>query len=235
MQESRGLFDVVQQSGMLQQRDLDRFAQATSPMGVIETLEQGEIVDDSQWGAEASKEILVAEGVDPVLDTDTSITLGKCGRWHPDHADAAMRCRCGESGRIQDGTTSDDQCDRSPTDMLIVDGPGDRFKEDQPVLVDSPPGMTTGGPVGRMPGESLLPSIDRIDQIGSGFQQARIDHRAEPYLLLLFREDRLEDLIVIRKGIPGESEPVSPRNGEGPVHGFPEEFILQADAVIRGT
>ena len=103
------LFEIVEKRTVLDQRRLDCLGHASTPMSIGKCVEKGRIVDDGEWGSERAEIVLLAEGVDAVLDAHCRIVLREHRRRYPDQPDTAVRGRCRISSGVEDGAAAD--CD----------------------------------------------------------------------------------------------------------------------------
>ena len=144
-----------------------------------------------------------------------------------------MGCRGGESSRIENRAATEDQHHGPSADVLVVDRTGDCFKGGPAVLRGfasrNDDWWTSELDTGGM---SLLPLVQRIDQVRPGFQKACIDHGADTDRFDAIGKNGGQDIIAIGEGVMSEAYPVGPRDREGTIHRFLAELLLKADVLI---
>src|SRR5215472_3936457 len=90
LQSRRESFDFREPVGVFEQADLYGFGDTAAPFAIAERLEERGVVDDRRGWREGADEVLLAEGIDAVLDANARVALCEDRRGYPDQSDTAM-------------------------------------------------------------------------------------------------------------------------------------------------
>ena len=135
-----------------------------------------EVVDHSVGNAKGSYPILLAEEIDSVFDSDSTIPLTQRGRGEADQANATMGCGCGETDQVQGGASAYNDDVRVTAHRMLVQISPNPFDE-RPVVFGSFSTPDEGG-FGHEIQPFLAPAevaFDPLGQIGVSVQNAFVD------------------------------------------------------------
>ena len=125
--QRRGVaLDEVEEGAVLDERRLDRLGHPGPPVAIGQRRQERRVVDHRERRRERAEIVLLAEGVDAVLDAHRRVVLRQHRRRQAHQADAAMRRRRGIAGRIEHRAAADGDDVGVAADAAVVDRAVDR-------------------------------------------------------------------------------------------------------------
>ena len=130
----RPLLDVIEERVVLDERRLHRLRQSAAPVAIRQRRQEARIVDDGEGGREGAEIVLLAEGVDAVLDADRRIVLRQHRGRKPDQADPPVRHRRRVAHDVEHRAAADRGHVGVPVERGIVDRLQDQLRGGRVVL-----------------------------------------------------------------------------------------------------
>jgi hypothetical protein len=115
--------EKVEGGRTLQQGDLDRLGEPRAKIPVRETGDQALVVHHAPRHGERPLPVLLAEGVDRILDADAGVGLGERRRRESHEPDPAMRDGGGVANRVEQRTAADDEHERTAIEAVPLNRP----------------------------------------------------------------------------------------------------------------
>ena len=120
-QRLRVALDLVEESRVANERHLHGLDVARALVPIRQRGEQIEVVDDGEGRRKRADEILLPEGVDPVLHPDARIILTQSRRGNPHMAHAAMGRGRRQPDDIEQRAAADGDDVRVPINVMLLD------------------------------------------------------------------------------------------------------------------
>ena len=124
----------VEERVVLDERRLHRLRQPAAPVAIRQRRQEARIVDDGERRREGAEVVLLAEGVDAVLDADRRIVLRQHRRRKPDQANPAVRHRRRVAHDVEHRAAADRGHVGVPVERGIVDRLQDQLRGGRVVL-----------------------------------------------------------------------------------------------------
>src|SRR5262245_23672359 len=114
-------FQLFEESSITNASHFHRLGVTRAFVNWRQTVQQGNVNQDSPRWRERAYKVLFTKCIDPVLHPHPGITLTQCGGRDPNMAHSAMGCGCGESAHIEHRTSTNRDEVRMPIHVVALD------------------------------------------------------------------------------------------------------------------